>query len=63
MSDKRLTPEEFKATFKQKGWTGRSLARRWGISEEWVSKLMKDPDRPPHWDDAVRGIPDISTKD
>ncbi len=54
----RLSPVEFKALFKQRGWTGKTLALRWEVSEAWISKILKNPDRAPHWDDAVRGLPD-----
>ncbi|MNE89596.1 hypothetical protein D3C80_1870180 [compost metagenome] len=53
----RLSPDEFKAVFKQRGWTGKALAARWGVSEAWISKIVNDPERTAHWDDAVRGLP------
>lgn len=53
----RLSPDEFKAIFKQRGWTGRALAVRWGISSTWVSKIACNPERDLRWDDAVRGLP------
>ncbi|AXK38531.1 XRE family transcriptional regulator [Crenobacter cavernae] len=56
-TDKRLTPDEFKAEFKRRGWTGRALAARWGKSETWISKIASNPERDQHWDDAVRGLP------
>lgn len=55
--NQRLTPEAFKEIFKARGWSGRALAQRWDVSEAWISKLLNDPDRAPHWDDAVRGLP------
>jgi len=54
-----LTPVEFKAEYKRRGWTGRALSRRWGKSEAWISKIGSDPERDMHWDDAVRGLPDL----
>lgn len=60
-ADNRLPPDEFKAEFKRRGWTGRALAKRWGKSETWVSKIASDPDRGPHWDDAVRGLPFVGS--
>ncbi len=54
----RLSPVEFKALFRKRGWTGKTLALRWEVSEAWISKILKNPDRAPHWDDAVRGLPD-----
>jgi lambda repressor-like predicted transcriptional regulator len=52
-----LTPDEFKAEIGRRGWTYRAVADRWGVSENWVSKLARNPDRALHWDDAVRGLP------
>ncbi|WP_455233634.1 hypothetical protein [Geopseudomonas aromaticivorans] len=57
MAGERLTPDEFKTVFKQRGWTGKSLAARWEVSEAWVSKIVKNQQRAAHWDDAVRGLP------
>ncbi|HHH9443094.1 TPA: hypothetical protein ACP32N_005082 [Pseudomonas aeruginosa] len=57
MAGDRLTPDEFKAVFKQRGWTGKTLAARWEVSEAWVSKIVKNHERAAHWDDAVRGLP------
>lgn len=58
MEVQRLTPDEFKAVFKQRGWTGKTLAVRWEVSEAWISKIVKNPQRAAHWDDAVRGLPE-----
>lgn len=58
----RLTPEEFKAEVWRRGWTYRALAERWEVSENWVSKLARNTDRPLHWDDAVRGLPMVITQ-
>lgn len=57
MTNERLTPGEFKAAFKRLGWTGKTLAARWEVSEAWVSKIAHNPQRAAHWDDAVRGLP------
>lgn len=54
-----LTPLEFKAELKRRGWTGRALALRWGKSETWISKLTNEPERGAHWDDALRGLPTV----
>ena len=32
------------------GW----VAEHWRKSEAWISKIASDPDREPHWDDAVK---------
>ena len=55
----RLSPTEFKAEVGRRGWTYRALAERWEVSENWISKLARNPDRALHWDDAVRGLPMI----
>lgn len=53
----KLTPEEFKSVLATKGWSGIALAERWDVSPAWISKIINDPDRAPHWDDAVAGLP------
>jgi len=53
----RMSPEEFKAEVHRRGWTYRALAKRWGVSENWVSKVARNPNRASSWDDAVRGLP------
>lgn len=57
MVDQRLTPSQFKAEYRQRGWTGKELAARWGKHPVSLSKIVNDPDRPAHWDDAVQGLP------
>lgn len=53
----RLTPQEFDAVLASKGWTKKEAALRWGITAVWVSNISRDANRPPHWDDAVLGLP------
>jgi hypothetical protein len=36
-----LSPVEFKALFRKRGWTGKTLALRWEVSEAWISKILK----------------------
>jgi len=55
----RMTPAEFKAAYKSKGWTGRLLAERWSYSVAWISKVGNDPERDQIWDDAIRGLPSV----
>jgi hypothetical protein len=57
--DARLPPDEFKAEYQRRGWTGITLAQRWGKSAEYVSRIGKDPSRDMVWDDAVRGLPTV----
>lgn len=58
-SPARMSPAEFKAAYKSKGWTGRLLAERWSYSVAWISKVGNDPERDQIWDDAVRGLPSV----
>lgn len=58
-SAKRMSPEEFKSEVQRRGWTYRALGERWDVSENWISKIARNEDRPLHWDDAVRGLPII----
>ncbi len=56
-----MAPDEVKALYRSKGWTGRLLAARWGKSVTWVSKVVNDLERDLHWDDAVRGLPSLKS--
>lgn len=55
--DRLLTTDEAKATIAAKGWTNRALAEWWGCRAEYVSKIIHDPARKRHFDDALRGLP------
>lgn len=59
----RLTPEGFRARIKESGWRLVELAYRWGITENYLTRLIADPDRAAHWDDAVRGLPQVKASD
>lgn len=52
-----MSPAEFKAFYTARGWSGRLLAIRWRKTAVWLSKVVNNPDRDPHWDDAVRALP------
>lgn len=54
-----LSPMAFKSAAYAKGWTLKALAERWGITPEWLTRLAGNPQRPAHFDDAVRGLPRI----
>lgn len=41
----------------EKGWSIKALADRWGVSRQWMSKLIADADRPVVWQDALLGCP------
>lgn len=54
----RLSPSEWKALVRAKGWTYKELAERWdGKTPEYISMIGRDPNRPKHYDDAVIGLP------
>ncbi|MCM3609235.1 hypothetical protein M4D49_27495 [Cupriavidus pauculus] len=52
-----FSPDQFRAVLRSKGWKNKDLAKHWGISVVHMSRLIGDPDRPPHWNDAVVGLP------
>lgn len=58
---KRMTPKEFKAEIQRRGWTYRALAERWDVSDNWISKIARNENRPLHWDDAVLGLPMLTS--
>ena len=62
MTISRLTPAQFRAEYEQRGWIGITLAKRWGKHPVSLSKIVNDPERAPHWDDAVRGLPKYKAK-
>lgn len=57
-----MTPNEFRAEIKRKGWTFVELGERWCMSANWLAKVAARADRPRYWDDAVRGLPDQMTR-
>jgi hypothetical protein len=57
-----LTVEEAKTELSRKGWTNRALAAWWECREEYVSKIINNPARKRHFDDAIRGLPVFSKK-
>lgn len=60
VTDPRLTPAEFKAEYRNRGWTGLTLAARWGRTPVWMSRVGKKEDRDAFLDDAVMGLPDLT---
>lgn len=57
-----MSPSAFKEQMKARNMTGRALAVRWVNSEAWISKIINDTDRDPHWDDAIVGVQDDAAK-
>ena len=57
-----MTPQEIRHLIKQRGWTTALLADRWGITENWLNKIIGRGDaRPPHYNDAFAGLPFYQT--
>jgi hypothetical protein len=40
---RRFPPQEWRALLRAKGWKQKELARRWNVSETWISKLPITP--------------------
>ena len=57
MYTKPFTPAEFRALIRWKGWSHKDLASYWDISAVHVSRIVNDPERALHWNDAVMGLP------
>lgn len=57
----RLRPSEVRLLLSEKGWSVSNLAFFWDkMARETLSRLISDPRRPRHWDDAFRGVPILS---
>ena len=52
-----LSVEEAKEELDRKGWKINTLAKWWGVSTVYVSRIVNDKDRKRHWDDSLRGLP------
>jgi hypothetical protein len=52
-----FSPAEFRALIRWKGWSHKELAAYWEISDVHVSRIVNDPGRALHWNDAVMGLP------
>jgi len=52
----KLTVGEAKALLTRMGWSNRALAQRWGFNEATTSRIVNDPARKRHFDDALRGL-------
>lgn len=59
-SDRSLSPLELKASLAQRNWTLSNLAVRWKMTLSQLSRIVHDPDRAPHYEDAFRGLPALS---
>lgn len=52
-----LSAAEFRNEIQLKGWSQENLAARWQITPGYLSKIINNPKRPPHWNDAVTALP------
>lgn len=55
-----MTPSEARAILIEKHWSISNLALHWGKRRETVSRIINNPRRAVHWDDAIRGLPKLS---
>lgn len=58
--EKRLTPEQFKALAKHKGWKLVDIAKRWGVTGDWIAREARNPNRAIRFDDALHGLPNLN---
>jgi len=59
----RLTPSDFKALIRQRGWQMADAAARWAIQPATLSRVAADPDRETRWDDLVRALPALTRRE
>lgn len=55
-----LSKDQFKSLVHERGWSLSNLAWRWGISLEHLLREIAHEQRNPRWDDAARGLPNLS---
>lgn len=53
----RLSPNELRAVLNAKGWSHAALAAHWQVSAVYLSRIVNDAARAPHWEDAFAGLP------
>lgn len=53
----RLSPDELRAVLNAKGWSHAALAAHWQVSAVYLSRIVNDAVRAPHWEDAFAGLP------
>jgi hypothetical protein len=59
----RLTPAQFKALIRQRGWQMADAAARWAIQPATLSRVAADPERETRWDDLVRALPSLTRRE
>ena len=52
---------DYMRQLKKKGWTGKKVAERWGITPRRLSQISKEPTQK-DWD-ALAGLPDLVKKE
>jgi len=57
MLNRPLSPDEIRALIRWKGWSHKDLAAYWQVSQVHVSRIVNNPARALHWNDAVVGLP------
>ncbi|HDC4526645.1 TPA: hypothetical protein O8U08_002015 [Enterobacter cloacae] len=61
-SQTRISTGDIKKILKDKKWTNRALAERWGCSEVWISRVINNQNRDIQWEDAFRGLPPFESR-
>lgn len=59
----RITKVVFKQVARERGWSLSNLAWRWNISLEHLLRTIAEENRSIRWDDALRGLPNLSNED
>lgn len=59
----RLTPAQFKAQIRLRGWQMADAAARWAIQPATLSRVAADPERETRWDDLVRALPSLTRRE
>ncbi|WP_426154063.1 hypothetical protein [Pseudomonas sp. DC3000-4b1] len=59
----RLSPADFKALIRQRGWRMADAAVRWDVRPETLSRVAADPQRELRWDDLVRALPLLTRRE
>ncbi|WP_370238619.1 hypothetical protein [Neptunomonas phycophila] len=52
-----LSVQAIKELIKGKGWQGKQIAQRWGMTERRISQIVTNPERAPYYNDGFRGLP------
>ena len=55
-----LSPDSLKASLARRNWSVSNLAFRWRLTLSQLSRILHDPGRAPHYEDAFRGLPALT---